>query len=376
MNKEKIIHSITSLKKYLYNKTDVKDILKYPTNKGDLRPFFEDHPMDSFYDKLMEAFFYNLDQLKRLFDSNLVLKSVKEKLENTVNVIIENKNILVNLSIEEFCDIARCNAVLNIYLCSSFAELTTNDFKELKQTLNKLYLLFREQTNYKYGILPSMYRELVLDNKTIDVETIKEKYNEFGLIKKYNKVTNNSVKNINYDMISYIQHSLSYSPLLDLTDSLDVAIVFATSSLGIGLNAYQKTDAAVFAFIFEDENSDEKHNEISKLNVEWINNKVTFDKVMNKKYLFLNKSSDFNITYYIEKNPTNDRMKCQRGSFFELLHGYIVNGHMLIPSSQITVLKFRIDAKEKMKMYNNVIKNHPEFSIGNLLNPYNYINTL
>ena len=63
-------------------------------------------------------------------------------------------------------------------------------------------------------------------------------------------------------------------------------------------------------------------------------------------------------------------MRCQRGSFFQLLKGYIVKGQMLIPSSQITILKFKINASKKMKMYQDIIKIHPKYRIENLLSPY------
>ena len=99
-------------------------------------------------------------------------------------------------------------------------------------------IMFRGQQNYAWELAPSLIRNLTVPKGKglfLDASSLRFLYNEGGfgnsLLSKYEKCFDNGpyVPNftVNYRFLAWMQHAVSYSPLLDFTSSYPVALSFA-----------------------------------------------------------------------------------------------------------------------------------------------------
>ena len=84
---------------------------------------------------------------------------------------------------------------------------------------------YRGQSDYQWHLTPSMFRNLgnVFSKETaINKQTIEDIYAKNGMLDKWRKVFKTS--KIDYKFLSYMQHSIAYSPLLDFTSDFPTAL--------------------------------------------------------------------------------------------------------------------------------------------------------
>lgn len=252
---------------------------------------------------------------------------------------------------------------------------------------NGYNFLYRGQSQYSWDLIPSLIRgyskKSKKDGVVIDNNELYELYSKTNMIKDYNRFKKNNIesgKDIDYDFLSFMQHSISYSPLIDFTDDENVALSFAIQRSDI--NTFLQKDSSVFV-IDMNQVKDVKYSEqdidriIKNFKIYFLSKKIrvgtTMDVVDNKgiithlDFTTLKAVKDHLTPNYIILNSlTNDRMRYQKGCFI-LFYDYVsVNGNMLYDLAKgLNILKIKItpDMKQKLKI-------DKCYSIGYLLNPY------
>ena len=246
-----------------------------------------------------------------------------------------------------------------------------------------LHLLHKEEDNTyyrghsdeKFSLMPSIYRSFSYSGKqfVFNIDTLYELYNRLGLIKKYKKAF--GFRSVDQEFCSFMQHSTSFSPLLDLTKNHLVALSFATVCTD-NYNDYLNKNAAIYKFVFKE---DIKRNDlnIKELNIYFLKNKFKFHSTFKGVSLAMLVPSSFNPSVFITEKATNDRMKYQKGSFLFFQSCVIVNNHILMPYAIGKIVKYRISSPnivntifDKSKIYNEIRKTQPAFDMEHLMDPY------
>ena len=87
---------------------------------------------------------------------------------------------------------------------------------------------YRGQSNFKWDLIPSFFRGINKKGVTqIDLNRIYDDYSDFGLIDKAAQTIGYS--RIDYNFLSFMQHAVSFSPLIDFTSDPVVATVMGLS---------------------------------------------------------------------------------------------------------------------------------------------------
>lgn len=373
MNKINVINSLKTAIKILKKQKFYGSLLD-EFSEEDVKTFLIKNKIDECITNIKLSALYLFKKLDDfIYSSNSILQEyeVFASLKGPILEAYKNYNYLGDYSLDEISIIAQFNCLMTMFLCtyvietsSKISELTSDDFK-----VDGHPIYFRGHNDVRYPLLPSFYRNLVCRDNPITYETVIEKYKEFGFLDKYRKVFPNNVNDFN--MLSYIQHCVSYSPLLDVTKSLDIATIFACNGKGINPNDYENNDAAIFVFIDWD---NKKHN-VSCLRINRIRNSLKFDSKIiinnnDEKYLFECSDDDFEIEYSFNDEATNDRMKYQQGAFLFINKATIIKNHILIPLSQMTIIKIIIPRFKKQQLYKQKIEKQPGYEVEKLLNPY------
>ena len=267
---------------------------------------------------------------------------------------------------------------------------------------NQYPVFFRGQSNYDWNLVPSIIRDfneidlmrkkIGVSGTLIDNSKLFKIYSETGMIAKYNKVFDEKVlspSDIDYRFLSYMQHSISYSPLIDFTKDYKVACSFAIPINSI--NTYLQKDSCVFildangmdfSLVKNETTISDVNTIINKLNVRLFNKKIkpgtkmyidNMGSLVEVDFTSLKKIKD-NLTprFQIISSMTNDRMKYQKGCFI-LFYDYVsVNGNILYELvDEFTYHKHRIRVDEKHIILKKL---DGYYNQSDLLNPYQIFN--
>lgn len=208
--------------------------------------------------------------------------------------------------------------------------LTSNDFSINDLPIDKTDFVnndgkhwYRGQSDYTWHLTPSMFRNLsnVFTKETsIDIKTIEQIYSYNGILKKWEDVFKE--KKIDYKFLSYMQHSISYSPLLDFTADFPTAVSFSLSNRG-SVNDFAYKDSAVFEIEVEKNQmiNAEKDDLPANFSIDYIPNKyVIGTSILGKPmrtYDDIIKALKPN--FVMIDTASNDRMKYQKGKFIFFL---------------------------------------------------------
>lgn len=373
MDKKSFLRSIKNIYEYIVAETTVKDLIN-PFNDALIRDFFINNHIDVFKNSIAESFEIINDLLVEMVNNQAEIYPVVNKLQEDIFILDKEKNDVFTMDDSDFVEVAKFNSVLSLFLCSISLILNPlNDYRELRNKfVNEKNLYFRGQADSSYGLLPSFYRDLSINDDEITIKTVEEKYKEHGFYQRYKSIFSAKYKSIktNYIMMSYVQHCAAYSPLLDLTKSIDVAAFFACTGKNINPNTYTKNDSAIFIFQL----LKEYHKKNAKLKIKWVDTKVSFNSVLvEDKFLFECSPKDFFISYSLMNQSTNDRMNYQNGSFLFIEEGIIINKHLLIPVDQILIVKVVIPANMKKDIYSYVVDVNETLSEDYVYDPYSYL---
>ena len=270
------------------------------------------------------------------------------------------------------------------------------DKEKYDVNLDAVFNYHRGQSNYTWRLIPSLYRRLN-NSYYVDSEFLFQRYNKIGLAKKYIEHIDSDCFEADYNMISFMQHACSYSPLLDFTEDKNIALTFALSK-NSNINDYEREDSCIFSLsvvkgetkilketteinnflkdefkLFYMENKSiklgedielNKFDKKGKMHIELITYKSISElvKLMTPKFVVIN-------------NKTNDRMKYQKGLFVLFYDCLCIYDKILYElSPYLSLKKIRIAYSDKNDELKKLYQEHREHTLDYLLNPYKVFN--
>lgn len=247
---------------------------------------------------------------------------------------------------------------------------------------------FRGQSNYSWHLQPSMYRNLnnvFSKQKEIRFSDIACIYKNNGMVDKWELIT--KCKTIDYKFISFMQHSISYSPLIDFTKDIVVSLSFALSNKK-ALNDFYQNDAAIYKLMLNNKyliDTEEKVNEVLKNDyyVDYLPKPYKVGSPLKGKKVSTFDDIILALTpkYIMIPVKTNDRMLYQNGVFVLFYDCALIQGNVF-PwlNSDIKLNKLRINKSDdpsiqgKRCFYDIIQNKYPQYVQSKLLNPYDHYN--
>lgn len=277
--------------------------------------------------------------------------------------------------------------------------LVENDFDKIMVEQKNNFCYFRGQSNYNWGIIPSIFRNHIFrcrkksDGDYVDLHLLYEKYEESDLIQKYNdtiaKDTISSYNDLSLDFIAYMQHSLAYSPLIDITTKMEISSQFALGNKE-QVNSFLGEDSIIFSFEVLNLNnhliSGDNENELKNINfnVKILNKKIipgtimqvedTSGKTHNLDFTTL-RSTIINLRpkFKIIDKVYNDRMRYQHGRFILFYDYTIFNDRILFHlNPDLNIITYKLEKKHKKSLYKLINKLYPQYNMDYLMAPYDY----
>lgn len=277
-------------------------------------------------------------------------------------------------------------------------EKITNE--KIKEVINdmKFYdnYFYRGQTDYRWGIVPSSFRHFIFktslktDGNFVDLSMLYANYSEAELIQKYNDTIAQKplahYSDLSIDFIAYMQHSLAYSPLIDITDKIEIGLQFALGNKH-DVNNFLGCESSLFVFKirnFKEHLIENEHLDNLNFNVKILNKKIIPGTIMEvedingKRYPL-----DFRTTKSTIKNlrpkfkiidkEYNDRMRYQHGRFILFYDYTLVNDRILFNLNRdLDVIHYRILKSSKKGLYKTINNLYPQYSMDYLMEPYDY----
>ncbi len=321
------------------------------------------------YDSSLDFSYSNIPS-----DSTKLYKYYKENIHNNLtlfNDYLENSRnkdkelyiyVTIVLIIEDVSNIKQ----KNVKTLDDFLKSLAHYEKNIKDKNLKVW--YRGQTSSNWGLIPSFYRKIDRSKLMFfDKNAIFDKYNSYDLVIKYKNIFKYPTQD--YDFFSYMQHSLSYSPLLDFTESFIIACSFALSNKG-DVDDFYNHDSVVYAITFSDETTKE---------ISWDNFKVAtaIEPIENMKIddwiKLISNMGKINVSPNIQylDFETNDRMRYQKGRFIYFSSFVLFGDRVNVKSTnEVTFHKLRIDKKVKVEIYEYICEKYPQYTTKYLMNPY------
>ena len=274
------------------------------------------------------------------------------------------------------------HVIEHIYLCLSnednISSKSVEDFLTEGNDTGENKYYFRGQSNFKWSIVPSFCRNLDMGGITlVDKAFLDKKYKSSMKIDKYENTLIEPFDADYYDFLSFMQHSIAYSPLVDFTESSRVALSFALQSNSLN---YYSCDSAIYILnvdkdcIFES-NQKAKINSILN-NYSFLNiGKDTWLYSVISNHIWINYLSGISSTkMYVINIKTNDRMKYQKGVFV-LFDKFILIGDQLIMTNYLKTRfgKLKINSTDKDALMKKYIEGY-HYEYRYLMDPYLYLN--
>lgn len=276
-----------------------------------------------------------------------------------------------------------------------FREIEYDKFKP-EELDSEGYYAYRGQSNAEWRISPSMLRGL---NKDIAVDDNyyfyllkedekEERYND--LIKHRGTLDNK------YYKYAFMQHAASFSPLIDLTGEFLIATSFALSNVS-NANEFREHNSVVFQINIPNSSKTIIKNPREARN--FLKNEFEMKVIssshfkLGKEYMLIKKVDvgDSKVTikydsiidfinalipkYKVINIKTNDRMKYQDGSFICFYGCLCLKTYICYELCEgLKITKIIIPKNKKRKILNDIYKNHREFDLEHLMDPYKYFN--
>ena len=249
------------------------------------------------------------------------------------------------------------------------------DYTDLENNDGKHW--YRGQSDYKWDLTPSMFRNLgnVFSKEiTINKRTIENVYAENGMLDKWEKVFKTS--KIDYAFLSYMQHSIAYSPLLDFTSDFPTALSFALSNRS-AVNDFSYKDSSVFQIEVTNNRmrTTDFHDLPDSFYIDYVPNKYAIGtSILGKTMLTYDDIIEALTPEFVMIDAeTNDRMKYQHGKFI-LFYNYLsLQGTVCTwLNKDLHVTKYRIRKEEKNRWCDKLRKDYPYLMVDKMMDPYRY----
>lgn len=236
---------------------------------------------------------------------------------------------------------------------------------------------YRGQSDYQWHLSPSMFRNLgnVFSKETVvNKQTIEDIYAKNGMLDKWRKVFKTS--KIDYKFLSYMQHSIAYSPLLDFTSDFPTALSFALSNRS-AVNNFAYKDSSVFQIEVTDNN---------RLGADCVDLPYGFyinflpDKyaigtsILGKPmHTYEDIIKALTPEFVMIDTVSNDRMKYQNGRFIFFYNYLSLQGTVCTwLNKDLHVTKYRIRKEEKNRWCDKLRKDYPYLMVDKMMDPYRY----
>ncbi len=327
------------------------------------------------YNDYMELFFRNEYLWKFVAD--------KEITSDTSDVSYRVKEVINNVDEywHDLTDMDKAGIVLGhdlMLIClmdqpydGQISELRNDEYNKTGETIS----YYRGHSDYAYGVLPTMLRGVKAPQNTIiDYAFVANAYKQASLENRYTKCIGSTMDAYRY--CAFMQHSREYSPLLDFTESINIAISFACSNIS-SYNTYIGKDAAILEIDIPKEQVVRKEEECNRLiqsiDIYVCKDKLTYNSIIRGKPLMYCTKKDFEVIAHLIDLKTNDRMRYQKGCFLLFSKAVITGDDVLIPAGLPTCMKKYIIPKDKKKdLYESIKKNRHEIDVEHLMDPYKF----
>lgn len=236
---------------------------------------------------------------------------------------------------------------------------------------------YRGQSDYQWGLIPSMFRNLsnVFSKPTmITQKTIEDIYSGSGMLKKWTDIFKDTT--VDYNFLAYMQHSIAYSPLLDFTSDFPTALSFSLGNKS-ALNDFQYKDSSVFQIEVKSNRLFNKEEDplpqgfyIQYIPEKYIIGTSVFGKSIGSfDDIIKALTPDFVMIDIVR----NDRMKYQHGKFLFFYNYLSIQGTICTwLNKDLRVTKYRINKNEKDRWCDKLRKEYPYLMIEKMMNPYSY----
>jgi hypothetical protein len=236
---------------------------------------------------------------------------------------------------------------------------------------------YRGQSDYQWNLTPSMFRNLsnvFSNNITINRYEIEKLYTNNKMLSRWKQVFDSSV--IDYKFLSYMQHSISYSPLLDFTSDFPTALSFSLGNRS-AINDFAYKDASVFQIKVTDTRMSKTGFDVLPDNfyVDFVPGKYAIGTpILGKAMQTYNDIIDALTPEFIMIDEvSNDRMRYQNGKFI-LFYNYLsLQGTVCTwLNNDLQVTKYRIKKDEKNYWCDKLRQDFPYLMVDKMMNPYSY----
>ena len=239
-----------------------------------------------------------------------------------------------------------------------------------KLMVNQKFDMFRGEADASWMLNSSIVRKLKveLDGK----ELVLNKQLLTRVLSRYKQEHASKISS-QHDYVRflfYLQHSISLSPFIDITENVWVALSFALEKFQNPPSREEQGDAAIYAFNIYDNRGTNKAV---------LNTQKKVQEVLDNLSIGINKMnvSKENVEAFIlnirGSQYKNDRMMYQRGSFL-LLNNYSINSDNVTmqkySSKQIQIVKFILSKKVLGSLYSDLRDKYPKYTINYLYDPY------
>lgn len=271
-----------------------------------------------------------------------------------------------------------------IFRLFNMKEYLSDDLENLGDvSKEKDNLWFRGQTNSKWSFVPSFFRNNN-ETKLWTWNTILQEYaskpSAPSLVEKLLEIDIDP--NINpYKFLAFIQHAISFSPLIDFSKNSRVALSFALSNQSKILDFY-KDESCVYRLNISDFKVLKKLSEIDEViknvRIQSFKESTNVSTIIQNqlwKDLLLEKTSS---VVHLINLPTNDRMLYQKGVFALFDNVIIIGNEIYFSKNKIgffrqNLKKFIIKAETKESLIAELYNKNPQYHHRYLNNPYLFL---
>ncbi len=274
--------------------------------------------------------------------------------------------------------------ILEMLLSSTYRKVTyrnVDDYLLLIKAANKgkaknnwTEHFFRGQSNSKWNLIPSCLRNINQKNTHIlKYDNLMDLYDEIGVKDLYLNIINSNASS--YEMVSFMQHAISFSPLIDFTTNIVVATYFALANF-TNINNFMNENSSIFVLQHLDEGyyrDSLEYDDLSSMKIgiykKGVRSSLDYSIMFREMGRLYGTDADTKILL----NKTNDRMKYQSG-LFVFFDDYIIDD----PNTNVifnrrlpySITKVIIDKSIKKELLNILLLRFPNYNVKYLMNPY------
>lgn len=233
---------------------------------------------------------------------------------------------------------------------------------------------FRGEDNAAWQLSASMIRKIKDKNSqavVLNYETMMKLIQPYR--DKYDQMLNAAHSLPRF--LFYLQHAISYTPFIDITKNLWVAVSFALAA-DQNSNRSINHDAAIYGF---------KINGSQKNNQYILSTQKEVTQVLNKLSIGINKINTEKkaVTSYIvnvnDLAALNDRMQYQKGAFLLLNNYSISNDYKSVQKynhQHIDIVKYIISNNIRFDLKQKLQQEYPLMTLDYLNNPYQFLENI